>query len=183
MSRLHLRAVLLCTVLVASVGCSDEKTSGTESASTTSTTTPPSTPERGPVVAGEITLQGAIEDSGPVSVVFPRVDDRLNTCAKVATGTDNTYLIPLPNSVGRRQFTWQAIIRSYKGPAMYTLSDLGPFTVEVVEKPGTKPVAFVAGPDTTASLEVKPDNSGSLEFSGLVAGRRKLAGSLTWSCR
>jgi hypothetical protein len=186
MTRYRWKAVAVGTfVACVFAGCrngSRGEEDGASAATSTSTTVPPTTAERGPVVSGELTLQGAVVATGPVSVVFPRGDERLNSCEKIAKGTSGTYLIPLPSSVGQRQFTWEAVVRSYRGPGRFALGDLGPLAVEVVDRPNAKPVRFAAVAATTASLEVRPDNAGSFEFSGLSAGRRQVSGSLTWSC-
>lgn len=176
------RAVLVMIAVLA--GCSDGggDGDGSSASSTSVTTVSPTTAELGPAVKGEARLEGAVVASGPYDIVFPRTDDRLNSCDKIAAGATGTYLLPLPARLEARQFVWDAYVARYKGPGPYMLGDLGPFAVEVSEGSGAAPVRFVAGPQTTASVEVKADNSGSMSFSNLVAGNQQLSGSADWSC-
>lgn len=180
MDRRQWRAVVLAMAVLG--GCSSGDNDEQASSSTTTAELSTTTAELGPVVKGEAKIEGAVTASGPFDVVFPRTDQRLNSCEKIATGATGAYLIPLPVRLGSQQFVWEAFISRYKGPGMYLRTDLGTLAVQVSNDAGTDPVKFVPGPATTASVEVKPDNSGAVSFANLVAGEQQLSGTASWTC-
>jgi hypothetical protein len=140
--------------------------------------------QRGPRIVGTATLEGAIESKAKIEILYPFADEDLNSCGKIAEGTRDSYVIPLPSSAGDKSLLWNAAIRPYAGPGKFDEADLSLFAVEVrgdaTDEAGAK---YERTDDTTASITVAEDNSGSITFENLRGpDDKKLSGSAEWTC-
>jgi hypothetical protein len=110
------------------------------------------------------------------------------TCAEVAGGSKNgagfsIFVVPEGSltPVGGHVVTVDAEVKPghYEGPGTYGAADLdtsGRISVDEDE--------FGAGPNTNASVTVRPDGSGVLTFTDLVDPHGKTeSGTYSWTCR
>lgn len=150
----------------------------------TATPAPTAQPGTGPFVEGTAKLEGAIEGAGDIEILYPLADEARSSCAAIAQGDRRTrsYAIPLPSRVGERDLLWRAAIRDYGGPGNFDAADLKVFSVEVLS--GDEDLrTYEKDDNTTASITVNDDNSGSITFSDLrepEGGR--VSGAARWTC-
>ena len=139
---------------------------------------------RGPFVEGTATLEGAIDGTGDIEILYPLADEARSSCAAIARGDQQTrsYAIPLPSEIGKDGLLWRASIRNYGGPGDFDEGDLAALSVEV--RSDDSAVTYEKDDATTASITVREDNSGSIAFTDLrepEGGR--ISGSARWTCR
>lgn len=147
------------------------------------------------VLHATVTITGGLAFTGSY-------DDRQTaaTCADLAkngTGAPGvaeiqTFYVPVPplNSDGGpgpvgggHTFTTDAAAWPYQGPGTYTGSGLNATQMEVDTRPGDEETHIFAFPTGVGTLIVKPDASGSFQFSGLQdPGSVTISGQVTWTC-
>ena len=138
--------------------------------------------QRGPVVSGDFSFDGALDLAGKYSVSYPLKDDHLGKCDEIVKPGAG-YVVPAPSFSGDMRFVWAAAVTKYRGAGTYGLADFRPFSIDVRRTPDAAPERFAAGEGTTVALDVNEVNSGSFKFSGLKSpAGGELSGSLIWSC-
>jgi hypothetical protein len=146
------------------------------------------------VLHATVTITGGLAFTGTY-------DDRLPvaTCADVAKGGTGAsggtggamFNVPEPMEIagnpgpvgGGHTFSTDAAAWPYHGPGTYTGSGLTATQMDVDTRPDDQETHVFAFPTGVGTLFVKPDASGSFQFSGLQdAGSVKISGRVVWTC-
>ena len=147
---------------------------------------------------GTVTISGTYAVSGTFtshpqlaigsSLTTPAAND---TCAAYADGFAQhpaSFAVPLVQTAGDKTVYLQALLLSgYHGPGTYTNRSTPSLTGTVqvgiggLEQGGFVDV-FDSDSQSTSSLTVKPDGSGTLDFSGWSSGDNTVDGTLQWTC-
>jgi hypothetical protein len=139
-------------------------------------------------ITGGLTATGAFDDPLPVA-----------TCADVAAlgtmrpptdGSMPLFNVPEPpevrgnpGSVGGGHTFSSDVSAIYKGPGTYTGRQLNATQMRVDTPPGSEDIHIFAHPDSIGTMVVKPDASGSFQFSGWQdPGSVTISGQITWTC-
>jgi hypothetical protein len=139
-------------------------------------------------ITGGLTVAGAFDDPLPVA-----------TCADVAArgtmppprdGSTPLFNVPEPpevrgnpGSVGGGHTFSSDVSATYKGPGTYTGRQLNATQMRVDTPPGSEDTHIFAHPDNIGTIVVKPDGSGSFQFSGWQdPGSVTISGQVTWTC-
>lgn len=174
----------LCLVLPAcgNNGGDDEPTaSPTDADPTPARTVNPG--QRGPSAVGTFEFDGALKLTGDYTVLYPFFDEKVDTCAEIASKEPGRYVVPLPSFHGDRRFEWTAGLRTYPGPGTFDLEDLDAVSVGLRAKPEAKAVQYSAREGATVKLVVNKDNGGSFQFEGLEnTDGDTLSGEAKWTC-
>ena len=150
----------------------------------TPTPVPTAEPGRGPLIEGTAELAGSVEGRAEIRILYPLGEEARSSCAALARGDRRThsYTIPLPSTIGDTSLLWRSAIRDYRGPGEFDEADLAVFSVEV--RTADQAVTYEKRNETTVSVTVNDDNSGSITFDDLrepEGGR--ISGSARWTCR
>ena len=147
------------------------------------------------VLHATITITGGLLFTGSY-------DDRqtVATCADLAksgTGTPGvqeveTFYVPVPPLNpdgspgpvgGGHTFATDVAAWPYNGPGTYTGPGLNATQMDVDTLPGDQETHIFAFPTGVGTLIVKPDASGSFQFTGLQdPGSVTISGQVTWTC-
>ena len=139
-------------------------------------------------ISGGLTATGAFDDPLPVA-----------TCAEVAAGgtmrpprDGSAPLFNLPEppevrgnpgSVGGGHTFSSDVSATYRGPGTYTGRQLNATQMRVDTPVGSEDTHIFAHPDNIGTLTVKPDGSGSFQFTGWQdPGSVTISGQVTWTC-
>jgi len=163
-----------------------------------STPSPSSQTSNGPLLTGTITISGTYAVAGTFtshpqlaagsSLTTPAANA---TCAGYADGFAQhpaSFAVPMVQTTGERTVYLEASIASgYHGPGTYTNRSIPSLsgTVQVgiggLEQGGFVDV-FNSDAQSTSTLTVRPDGSGTLDFSGWSAGDTTVDGTVSWMC-
>ena len=147
------------------------------------------------VLHATITITGGLSFSGSF-------DDRLPvaTCADAAMrgttlpGNSGAAMFNVPEPPenpggnpgpvgGGHTFATDAAAAPYHGPATYTGSALNATQMDVDTPPGSQDTHIFAFPNNVGTLIVKPDASGSFQFTNLQdPGDVRISGQVVWTC-
>lgn len=157
--------------------------------------TPNANSQKMAVLHATVTISGGLAFTGSY-------DDRLSvrTCADVArSGTGETggtggrmFYVPIPPQDpggnpgpvgGGHTFSTDAAAGPYHGPGTYTGSALNATQMDVDTPPGSQDIHIFAFPASVGTMIVKPDASGSFQFTGLQdPGSVTISGQVIWTC-
>ncbi|MGD1107552.1 MAG: hypothetical protein ABR865_10945 [Terracidiphilus sp.] len=147
------------------------------------------------ILHATVTITGGLAFTGSY-------DDRLSvrTCADVARdGTGESggtggaaFDVPIPPPDpggnpgpvgGGHTFSTDVAAWPYHGPGTYTGSGLTATQMDVDTPPGSQDTHIFAFPTGVGTLIVKPDASGSFQFTGLQdPGSVTISGQVIWTC-
>jgi hypothetical protein len=152
----------------------------------------------GPLLTGTVTISGTYAVTGTFSthpqlafggaLTTPAANE---TCATYADGFAQhpaSFAVPLVHTAGERTvYLTAAVASGYHGPGTYTNRSTPMLTGTVqigiggIEQGGFVDV-FDSDLQSTSTLTVRSDGSGSLDFSGWSAGDNSVNGTLSWMC-
>jgi hypothetical protein len=142
-----------------------------------------------------ITVSGGITFSGSFVERLP-----VRSCADAAKSGTNApgaaggpvFAVPMPPPAaggnpgpvgGGHTFMTDAAAMPYHGPGTYTGSGLNATQMDVDTPPGSQDTHIFAFPTGIGTLIVRPDASGSFEFTNLQdPGDVRVSGQVVWTC-
>lgn len=152
----------------------------------------------GPLLTGTVTISGTYAVTGTFST-HPQLAigsglatlGANETCAAYAAGFaqhPTSFAVPLVQTAGEKTVYLEASMTSgYHGPGTYTnrstpaLSGTVQIGIGGLEQGGFVDV-FDSVAQSTSTLAVMPDGSGTFDFAGWSAGDNSVNGTLSWTC-